>query len=100
VAKAADIVKRWKEDNVYPLERKGDVEKVLALYNFTINQGKGSHEIIVSHAELKLDFHTMGIGDKLALPLKSGKNIKGCYIKKLLKYIELLEEFHGYDKVK
>lgn len=101
MAKASDIVKRWKRNNIHPFEKKGDVEKVINYYNFGIRSGSGSHEIIISHEQLrKLNYQSMGIGNELTLPLKSGKKVRGCYIKDLLKYIELLEKFHGYKEIK
>lgn len=98
MAKATDIIKRWKEKKaIKPQEDLKDVLKVLEYYKFKIREG-GKHEIIVFHEKLKdLDYGSMGIGKELTIPLVKGKKVKKYYISSgLMKYIELLEEFYGY----
>jgi len=97
MTEVTELIQRWKSKNIKPLERPDDVIKVLNHYEFYIRTGKGSHEIIVGHEKLQdIDYNQMGIGKELTIPLKSGRKIKKYYIIKLMKYVELLEEFYGY----
>lgn len=97
MAKATDIIKRWKKKKeTKPQEDLKDVLKVLEYYEFKIREG-GKHEIIVFHEKLKdLDYGSMGIGNELTIPLVKGRTVRKHYIIKLMKYIEILEEFYGY----
>jgi predicted RNA binding protein YcfA (HicA-like mRNA interferase family) len=93
MTKVTDIVDRWKNNGIHPLEDPQDVVRVLKEYGFKIEQGgKGSHLFIISHGKLKgLRYQEMGIGEEYTIPVASGRKIKKPYIKNLLKYIELLE---------
>jgi predicted RNA binding protein YcfA (HicA-like mRNA interferase family) len=92
MTKPVDIIKRWKNNGIRPYEDPTDVKKVLECYGFECEPGKGSHLLIISHKKLKgLRYQEMGIGEEYMIPLESGRRIKQPYIKRLLKYIELLE---------
>jgi hypothetical protein len=92
MAKATDILQRWKSKGIHPHEDPTDVEKVLKLLEFDVRPGKGSHKYIVSHKKLKgLKYSEMSLSEEFAISLDSGRKIKKWQIEKLLKYIELLE---------
>jgi hypothetical protein len=97
MAKATDIVNRWKQPNgIRPLERNTDVLKVLRHYDFEIRWGSENH-LVASHKNLKrIEYNQLGMGNEFSIALVKGKEVKSYYVKILMKYIGLLETFHGY----
>lgn len=97
MAEVTDIIKRWKQPNgIKPQEKKDEVLRVLKHYGFEIRWG-GQNHFVASHKELKkLDYNQLGLANEFSIALVKGRKIKSYYVKTLMKYIGLLENFHGY----
>jgi len=88
MSKIYKTLNKWKKHPI--LVEKREVLKVLERYGFTIENKKGSH-IIVSHKFL-IDIPEFGANGEFTIPIKSGRKVKGVYLKRILLAIEIIEE--------
>ncbi len=88
MSKTEKILKKWR--NKPTIVRKEEVLNILRKYGFEIEHKKGSH-IIVRHEKLigKCGFGILG---DFTVPVKNGRDVKGFYLKQILKAIEIIEE--------
>ena len=86
--KIEKILSRWTKPK--PLEKLTDVLLVLSHYHFEY-EVQGSH-YIAKHPLLKEYYSEFGRGGIVNIPTVRGRDVKRCYIKKLMKAISIIEE--------
>lgn len=97
MAKPEELHQRWKEN--CPTEAgRNDVEKVAKHYlGDWLTEGAGSHFLIVEHPALSY-CSAFGGKDTLAISLKSGRNVKGIWVKRLMQAIDAIMEYETIMK--
>ncbi len=92
MASAEDLYTRWRQNPPSEVSR-GDFEKVVRHYlGDFLREGSGSsHQYVVSHEALRDLPATRQFGI-WAIPLKSGRAVKGYYVKQLIAIVEHLCE--------
>ncbi len=91
MAKATDILKRWR-DYIQPQEDFDEIVKVLEYYGFEIRPGKGSHWV-VNHKDLDREkCKELGGRSEFTVPTIKGRKVIKVYVKRIQKYIDLLEK--------
>lgn len=92
MASAEELYNRWKQNP--PAEvRREDFDKVLRRYlGDLLREGSGSsHQYIVAHEALKELSATRQYGI-WSVPVKSGRMVKGYYVKQLIEIVEHLRK--------
>lgn len=91
MAKATDIVESWR-NHIQPREDFDKIVKVLGYYGFEIKPGKGSHWV-VNHKDLDGEkCGESGLRSEFTVPTIKGRKVAEIYVKRILKYIDLLEQ--------
>lgn len=92
MANAEELYERWKHNPPAEVSRQ-DFEKVLRRYlvDFLRGGSGSSHLYIVSHEALKQLSTTKQYGI-WSVPLKSGRAVKGYYVRQLIEIVEHLRK--------
>lgn len=88
MSKLEKTLNKWK--NRPTLVEKEEVVSVLGRFGFDLDYKTGSH-IIVTHGCLK-GHPGFGVAGEFTLPIKSGRKVKGVYLKTILRAIEIIKE--------
>ncbi len=88
MSKIEKILKKWRARPTSV--DKNEVIKMLERYGFDLDFKPGSH-IVVSHLKLK-NHPGFGALGEFTVPIKSGKSVKGVYLRKILKAMEIVSE--------
>jgi|WetSurMetagenome_2_1015567.scaffolds.fasta_scaffold02398_13 hypothetical protein len=96
MGKAEKRLKSWSQ-NTPPDAPVGEVKAVLKRYFPGKYEEKAGSHIVVRHEKLK-GCQEFGINGEFTIPVKSGQKVKGWYLKRLVRAIELVEERKGVEE--
>jgi predicted RNA binding protein YcfA (HicA-like mRNA interferase family) len=88
MGKLEKILKKWESK---PTEvSKTEVVSILERFGFELDFKRGSH-IVVRHEKLVNQKHFGAMGE-FTIPIKSGRTVKGFYLREILVAIEIIRE--------
>ena len=88
MSKIEKVLRKWESKPVSV--QKNEVLSILKRYCFELDFKRGSH-IVVTHPAL-VNKPNFGPDGEFTIPVKSGRKVKGFYLKRILEAIAIIEE--------